>query len=170
MTAAIFGIIGVVVGALATAGTQFALEWRRERGDFLVGIRLLEVALLQTEGSILAALESNAWAIGYKTTIEPHWREFAHAVAKGLRRKEWTVLGMAITSGDMAAARFAWRLSEAPAVSLTEEDRRALEVIRLPITLAVAIVGNYSGGSSAEIDVSAVLDQRGVAAAVGPER
>jgi hypothetical protein len=45
---AIFGLVGVVVGALVTGGVQLILDWRREQRDLrrtkrLVGAELREV-------------------------------------------------------------------------------------------------------------------------------
>jgi hypothetical protein len=58
MTEAIFGLVGVVVGALVTGGVSFALAWRTERSDILAGLRLLEADLLNAESAIEVAVEA----------------------------------------------------------------------------------------------------------------
>jgi hypothetical protein len=54
VTAAIFGLVGVVVGALATGGTQLYLEWRRERLAFKRAKRLIAAELLHNAVSFKA--------------------------------------------------------------------------------------------------------------------
>jgi hypothetical protein len=57
MTAAIFGLIGVVIGALITGGTNDALQVRAERRELRAAARLMLQELTDTGAAIRYALE-----------------------------------------------------------------------------------------------------------------
>src|SRR5262245_30305480 len=107
----LFGLLGVLVGGLITAGTQFGLVWWRQQGDFLVGIRLLEAGLERSRAIVRSALQSDEWFDGRTDpVVAPYWREYSAAVAKGLRGDEWHFLTLAIVASEEVGHLFADRL------------------------------------------------------------
>jgi hypothetical protein len=58
---AVFGLIGVIVGALITGGVGWTLGRRREQRDVRAAARLLRNDLVKAEGMLSHTLQQRRW-------------------------------------------------------------------------------------------------------------
>ncbi|MEV0084765.1 hypothetical protein [Saccharopolyspora sp. NPDC050642] len=65
MTAAIFGLVGVIIGGLLTGLVDFMLERRRERNDARAASKLLRSQLNDARTAVVVALEGREWPLGW---------------------------------------------------------------------------------------------------------
>ncbi len=97
MGEAIFGLIGVIVGGLITAGTQLWNERLRNRNEFQRAKRLIESELLNAE-YFMDTLVKTAEFAPYPNVDDvlptSAWREYAPAVVSSLDDKLWKRLVM----------------------------------------------------------------------------
>lgn len=104
---AIFGLVGVIVGALTTGGTQVFLEWRRERRDVHRAKRLVAAELLGN-ASYLAAV-SELKQVAYVETGAPlatsAWEQTRSDLAATLDEALWTRLAVAYVDLDRERER-----------------------------------------------------------------
>jgi len=141
MDAAIFGIIGVIVGGLITSGTQLFFEWRRDkhavsRAKRLVGGELLNASfIIRTT----AAVKSKNWpffpdpASMFPTAA---WQEHRALLAEVLDEDLWNELTMAYAGLEFDRGRFAVAKDLPPNSPLTdpvikEMKRTVMELERL---------------------------------------
>lgn len=121
MTAAIFGLIGVVVGAIISGGAKFLLEKRKERVAARVAARLVRDDLYEATCWIEDSLAEGRW-------VKP--------LAKRISSQSWidqrSFLAAAMPYSDYAAAGSAYRAAEDinnwlssgdSSLDLTETDR-----------------------------------------------
>jgi hypothetical protein len=91
MTAAIFGLVGVVIGALATGGVTYVMERLRDRKDGRVARRLLERELRGTVPGLAA------WCAAKDTTEPsrevvlkfPAWKLYHSGAAREMSDAAW---------------------------------------------------------------------------------
>ena len=107
MTQAIFGLVGVIVGALVTGGTQVFLEWRGERRDVRRARRLVAAELL-SNASYLSAI-SVAKKVAYFEAGAPlatsAWEQTRSDLAATLDEALWTRLALAYANLDRERER-----------------------------------------------------------------
>jgi hypothetical protein len=91
MTEAIFGLVGVVVGALMTGGMDYFLEWRRERRERRRLTRLVALELATTAVNLrIIAADQVVRSERILTEIEPNvWRQYRDAIAAFLGDTEF---------------------------------------------------------------------------------
>ena len=73
MTAAIFGLVGVVIGALITGGTNYVLQVRAERREIRAAARLMLQELTNTGDAIRYAIKLNDREFVAGATSEREW-------------------------------------------------------------------------------------------------
>jgi hypothetical protein len=61
MSAAVIGLIGVIIGGVLTGGVEFALEHRREKRRGQAAARLVHAALTDIDSFVKASLVRRAW-------------------------------------------------------------------------------------------------------------
>jgi hypothetical protein len=95
VTEAIFGLVGVVVGGLITAGTTYAVESNKRRREGRVAV----VTALADINEALEAIGGSTWPIGWNLTS---WNESWNAIRPGLaiilKPKQFGVVGRAYGS------------------------------------------------------------------------
>jgi hypothetical protein len=144
MTEAIFALIGVVVGAAVTTGFEWWREWRRESGESVTGLHLLDQALLFAKSALETALEAGYWARGRESPAEG-WKPNRAALARVFTRAEWQTVAAAIVGVELA-----WTGLEAGAAlagggaDLTEIDRDTINNTRPLLDEALAIVDTHA--------------------------
>ena len=99
MTAAIFGLLGVVVGALVTGGVDYFMARRREKGELRQSSRLvadelhslwLVVDLILERGQLLPErLPGEDAELLFATSS---WHAHKAVLARALPQKEWSAL------------------------------------------------------------------------------
>ena len=115
MTAAIFGLLGVFVGALITAGSNYYLALRherveREKDDHAHAIavkraaRLIEQELGLAESVADVAIDTRRWADVKLSTNA--WQEYCPVIASELSTADWDAISSAfIFMGLIESAR-----------------------------------------------------------------
>jgi hypothetical protein len=104
MTEAIFGLVGVVVGGLLTAG----LDWWRRRVDER-GARRLAARILVDELAALGAAHSHRnykVFVGAANRLVAAWREYRTALAT-LRHHDWNEIQATVFVAEMLNERWA---------------------------------------------------------------
>lgn len=108
MTEAIFGLLGVVVGALVTAWSERAMHHRKERQLRQLAARALFDDLITFQASVHQALEhADVTMVDDGTPIGAIWREHRAALA-AVRWDAWTT----IQAGVLVAESFPRDLPE----------------------------------------------------------
>lgn len=87
MIAAVFGFVGVLVGALATAASTWFFTRRRERREEAVAVRLIREDVILA-GSTLENVLRNGWFPEFNLPLED-WREHRASLAEHLELEEW---------------------------------------------------------------------------------
>jgi hypothetical protein len=86
---AIFGLLGVVVGAAVSGGVTLYLEWARERAVARGAARILQGDLANTEAQIDEALGRDLRWPGQFRLRTARWYEYQPIMARRLREYEW---------------------------------------------------------------------------------
>jgi hypothetical protein len=153
MSAAAFGLIGVVIGAFVTGGVAFFLEWRRERAAVRAGLRLVGEELKDMLGEVRVMLEAGAWGppdvrqgLGTRISHE-QWDRHRDVLAAHLSPDDWREIAGARDTERTLHARFEQvKADEDPTFMIFDDfDRSSLEggVVRLQkIVKRVAILLN----------------------------
>ncbi len=146
MTQAIFGLVGVVVGAGITAGMSFLVERRQEKRRAIVGLLLLEAELQRVSAVLYGALEHGVWTRDTDMEIRM-WVDYGPTLAAELRRDDWNFLALGVYSAASVPRVFALQLAEdgEPVVHVTEADRLMLNGLLDHIQRAQLVVGKQLG-------------------------
>jgi hypothetical protein len=80
---AIFGLVGVIVGAVVTGGVEFVAERRREAALLRKAARLVEAELDEAATIFEGALEDGKLWSGSNRPEVPSWREYAPCLRRG---------------------------------------------------------------------------------------
>jgi len=102
MTAAIFGLIGVVIGALITGGTNYVLQVRAERREIRAAARLMLQELANTGSAIRYALKLNDREFLRGATHEDEWHRHHMLLARHLSDEEWDAVALGYGEGATA--------------------------------------------------------------------
>jgi hypothetical protein len=140
MTAAIFGLLGVIIGGLLNAGIAWIGDRRRSRRDARVAIRLVATEIEENQISFKLALEARSYR-QFEYAGTKAWDSWRETLADVLTDEDWepinkyfvraeNLIGLA---GEMDYADFAKEDDETERELLEtvrDEGERALEAIK----------------------------------------
>jgi hypothetical protein len=92
MTAAIFGLVGVVVGGLITFGTEFFMTRRKERASLRTSARLVELELKKASRLVALWLDIQRLGLEWWEPLD-QWPVHGPVLAAGLSAKDWRTVG-----------------------------------------------------------------------------
>ncbi len=93
---ALFGFLGVIVGALASGASTWFFTHRRERHEKRVAARLVREDLILA-GSTLETVLQSGWQPEFALPLE-YWREHRSVLAGSLPRERWEEVAIAMGS------------------------------------------------------------------------
>jgi hypothetical protein len=102
VTAAIFGLIGVIIGALITGGTNYVLQVRAERREIRAAARLMLQELTNTGDAIRYAVKLDEREFLQSATREDEWKRHHLFLARHLSDEEWDAVALAYGEGTVA--------------------------------------------------------------------
>jgi hypothetical protein len=145
VTAAIFGLVGVITGAAVSGWVTLTLERRREDEARRAALHVLDVELLRAKMYVEGVLEAGVWAAGTDTSIRS-WDRYEDVLARRLRRDDFHFVALAVTAAERAPMFFAEQIAAGEiAITLSDTDRRALETILEAILRAQIVLGKQLG-------------------------
>jgi hypothetical protein len=123
MAEAIFGLVGVVVGALITGGTEYVMRKRDERAQLRAAARLGYAYFRTREWELAHAVREHAWLVlsGKRLTKPEWWSEYEALFARLLSPAEWE----ALHEGLLQARAVGWRVHNF-VERATDKDREEL--------------------------------------------
>jgi hypothetical protein len=95
LVAGVFGLGGVIVGGLITAGIDVLSTGRTERRSAQVAARLLRRELMTVSRSVLSAVRSSTWGPTRSLATEA-WDEYKAVFATSLTPDEWVTVASAV--------------------------------------------------------------------------
>jgi hypothetical protein len=146
LTAAIFGLLGVVVGGLIATGANLWFERRREKKLARVGLYLLDADFVKASSVHYAALAHGVWVAGSDVEAEA-WPDYRAALAAELDRDDWHFLALGVYAAARGPRLFAQQLAEGegPVIPLTDDDRVSLNLQLDSIQRAQIVIGKHLG-------------------------
>jgi hypothetical protein len=105
VTQAIFGLIGVVVGAASALLGDYLREVRRRHNAFQVAARMLDIDLMRAAPHLRMAADHGHWWLATAPISPPSWPGNQAALASELGYEDWMTLAHAIHGTDGA-----WRV------------------------------------------------------------
>jgi hypothetical protein len=132
VTAAIFGLVGVVIGALITGGTNYALQVRAERRELRAAARMMLQELSNTSAALGFAVEHDQRGILEHALDESQWTPHHLLLARHLPDDDRDVVALAygeaataalMSEGDPATQ---WRAEVREILARVEEGCRVL--------------------------------------------
>ena len=101
MTAAIFGLLGVIVGALTTGYVQYRLQRRAEARAARTASRLMRVETSELLGFVIRSLSEERWAGNPSEELATHaWKEHRDVFAAAADRHRWDAVSLAFTTAS----------------------------------------------------------------------
>lgn len=97
-------LLGVIVGAVAAAGTDFALTHRRERADARAGARLVQANLRDAEDTLDTSEVFEVWGEGMDLPTEA-WDAHRAVLASALDADSWDAVANAASTLKRLNAR-----------------------------------------------------------------
>jgi hypothetical protein len=89
MSDLVAGLVGVVVGALLTAGTSVYMARRREKRDARAARRIIQSELKEAAQAVDEALDHKEWPTGWtKKTWSESWSMYRPTLALAIRDDE----------------------------------------------------------------------------------
>ena len=150
MTAAIFGLAGVIIGAVVSGWLTLALERRREQQGRRAALYVMDVEILRARSYLDGILEEGVWAAGTDISVRA-WARYEDVLARQLRRDDFHFVALAVTAAERAPTFFAEQIAAGEiAITLSDADREALETILEAILRAQIILGSLLGPWPAE--------------------
>jgi hypothetical protein len=115
VTAAIFGLVGVVIGATLSGGIEYLARRREERATARALARAIHAHLMEMQSQCSYCLERSNWTLMDTPFVLPEiWRENELVLARLLTWKQWVTL-QAIRTGQQAVRMLAEQAeSDAP--------------------------------------------------------
>lgn len=96
MSEAIFGLVGVVVGALITGGVDYVLDRRRERATLRAALRLIGDEYKDLLGVVDLALMASAWPRSHRYSrlilTADQWERNRDVLAAQLSPVDWELI------------------------------------------------------------------------------
>jgi hypothetical protein len=122
MTAAIFGLVGVVVGGLITGWFAYGLERRKDRASLRQAQRrvALELGRLIVALDLVTRARSLALPDALRTDV---WRSEENVLARHLSDREWEILGLFY----LGIESLRQRIEAQPDDSLSSEELERVE-------------------------------------------
>jgi hypothetical protein len=106
MTAAIFGLVGVVVGAVVTGAVSWLLERRREAAEARAAARLLKSEVTAACEDIDSALHEGKWPIAYRPTWRQSWSTYRRPLAVVMQATAFDEVAVAYSRMDQLQGGF----------------------------------------------------------------
>jgi hypothetical protein len=106
MTAAIFGLLGVLVGALVTGFVNYVLERRRELVEARAAARLMRSEVVAAGEAVATTLEEGEWPISYRPTWRESWIAYRRALAGRLPGEDFEAVARAYARMDQLQGGF----------------------------------------------------------------
>jgi hypothetical protein len=112
MYIAIFGLVGVLIGALITAGSNYLLERRRERAvsqrefrNYAIerkrAARLIDAELLRSQAAVRISIEQRHWwSEDVPQLLTDAWQKYGGIIARDLSDQAWLEVTVAIEAVD----------------------------------------------------------------------
>jgi len=173
MDAAIFGLVGVIVGGIITAGSNYLLDRRRERAvsqrdsrNYAIELkrasRLIDAELLRARAAAdICVKDRHWWSQDVELTTEA-WQKYSGIIAPELSYTAWlAVMGAVLAVDDLMSGRgiaFEHRLTGdiadttaeqiVPMLRHIEAGRRALALFVLDALTAPGDVTNIDNADS----------------------
>jgi hypothetical protein len=147
MTAAIFGLIGVVVGGLLNGAVA---AWQARRTDAhatRVGARLIDLELRYATLALKVLEDDGSKASGEETSRKfstTAWDKYQEVLARTLSDKDWRIIAHAyeIVTGS-PGRKLASALRPSPELVGNQPSRRTDAKVVLDATLAIRRVGEH---------------------------
>jgi hypothetical protein len=123
MTAAIFGLIGVVVGAALTGAVNWLLERRRERAEAQAAARLLKSEVEAAISDVASTLAEGMWPISYQPTWRQSWSSYRRPLAARMDPEAFEAAAKAYARMDQLQSAFsAGRAEDRRQLSYADRD------------------------------------------------
>jgi hypothetical protein len=87
MTTAIFGLVGVVVGALVTGVVSWLLERRKEKAEAVAAARLLKPEVTAAVADVTSTLDEGRWPIAYRPMWRESWATYRQALVVAMQQR-----------------------------------------------------------------------------------
>ena len=111
MEAAIFGLVGVIIGGVITAGSNYLLERRRERAisqresrnqaiEIRRAARLIDAELLRARAAASIAIKNKHWWIPDAKLKTEAWEKYCSVIAPVLSYGDWVAVVKAVLAID----------------------------------------------------------------------
>ena len=99
MTAAIFGLLGVIVGAVVNGAVSYVLGRQRERAEGRAAARLVGFELRDHASTLRAVLDRRSWeALGPRPPDTSEWDAHRAVLARVFDDDEWSTIAQAYSS------------------------------------------------------------------------
>jgi hypothetical protein len=101
MLQAIFGLVGVIIGGVVTAGFQLFQAWRRQERDQRLAARILRDELGWWWSNLKDAIESRDFSgIDHPGSVAEAWQQYRGALID-LSGPEWSQLHLAVRASNL---------------------------------------------------------------------
>lgn len=106
---ALFGLLGVIIGGIITAGSNYFLDRRRERAakereereraiEIERAARLIDIEMLRAAASITLLIRNKRWP---STKLQTEvWQKYSPVIAPALSYADWLVMVRAVIAID----------------------------------------------------------------------
>lgn len=114
---ALFGFVGVILGALIAGGSQYVLDRRRERAtiareqrtaaiEIMRAARMIDLDLSAGETAAYICIEKRHWWTEAEALTTEYWRLYCSVIAPNLSWSDWTAIRVgAAAVNHLAGAR-----------------------------------------------------------------
>lgn len=124
LTPAFFGLAGVIIGGIITAGSNYLLDRRRERAtnqrdlrnqaiEIKRAARLIDAELIRARGAARMVIRDKRWFIPDTKLKTDAWQTYSQILAPVLSYDDWlTVMKAVLAIDDISLDRLTDELSE----------------------------------------------------------
>lgn len=129
-TPAFFGLVGVIVGGILTAGSNYLLDRRRERAinqrdnrNYAIEIkraaRLVDAELMRARGAVRIVIKNKGWWIPDTKLKTEAWEKYGATLAPALSYSDWAaVMTGVLAIDDIGLDRLTGDLSDSAVQNL----------------------------------------------------
>jgi hypothetical protein len=151
VTAAVFGLLGVVVGGLITAGVEMWMGLLSRRRNARAAARILFADIHYGRSLIRGSLQGNRWwPEAIKLPLD-NWERYREALAVGIRLADWGVVAATYDNFELLERERAGAISEGVLAGAWDFHSRYFNGYSDDATRAMEALTKYLG-SAAEID------------------
>jgi len=130
LTPAFFGLAGVIIGGIITAGSNYLLDRRRERAanqkdirnlaiEIKRAARLIDAELIRARGAARMVIKDKRWWIPDTKLRTDAWQTYSPILAPVLSYPDWvTVMKAVLAIDDLQLDRLTNELSDATVKNL----------------------------------------------------